>query len=423
MADQTAAAPMANPMAAPMNAAMNVPAGSAMPPAHSVVQMQYMIILSIALCHFINDVMQSVLSASYPLLHDEFGLTFSQVGLMSLAFMGTASVLQPLVGTLTDKYPFPQSLTIGMGSTMLGLLMLAKAPSYPFLLVGASLIGIGSAVFHPEASRVARAAAGRRFATAQSLFQVGGNFGHAAGPLLAAFIVLPFGRGSVAWFAALALIGMVILSQVGRWHANHRRSGRRVAAFKAHGLPRRRVTITIGVLAFLVFTKNAYMASIGAFYTFFLIERFALSTQEAQMMLFLFLTASAAGVVFGGLIGDRLGTRTVIWVSILGVLPFTLILPHVDLFWTGVMTVLIGLIMSSAFPAILVFAQELVPGRVGLIAGVFFGMAFGMGGIAAAGLGMVADAKGIEFVYQLCAFLPVLGILAVFLPRLTREDA
>ena len=384
-------------------------------------QMQYLVILSIALCHFINDVMQSVLSSIYPLLHDEFGLSFSQVGLMSLAFMGTASVLQPLVGTLTDKHPFPQSLTLGMASTMMGLILLATAPSYPFLLAGAALIGVGSAVFHPEASRVARAAAGRRFATAQSLFQVGGNFGHAAGPLLAAFIVLPYGRGSVAWFAALALLGMVILSQVGRWQANHRRSGKRAVVSREHGLPNRAVVITIAVLVFLVFTKNAYMASLGAFYTFFLIERFALSTQEAQMMLFLFLAASAAGVVFGGPIGDRIGTRAVIWVSILGVLPFTLLLPYVDLFWTGVLTVCIGLVMSSAFPAILVFAQELVPGRVGLIAGVFFGLAFGVGGLAAAGLGFVADAKGIEFVYQICAFLPILGVLAVFLPRLAQS--
>jgi len=398
-------------------------AAAPLQPAQSAVQTQYMVILSIAICHFINDVMQSVLSASYPLLHDEFSLNFTQIGLMSLAFMGTASVLQPLVGTLTDRHPFPQSLTLGMGSTMLGLLMLAKAPSYPFLLLGAALIGIGSAVFHPEASRVARAAAGRRFGTAQSFFQVGGNAGHAAGPLLAAFIVVPSGRGSVAWFALLAMLGMVILNQVGRWHANHRRTGKRVVAYKEHGLPRKRVVITIALLAFLVFTKNAYIASISSYYTFFLIERFQLGTQEAQMMLFVFLAASAAGVVFGGPIGDRIGTRAVIWVSILGVLPFTLLLPYVDLFWTGVLTVLIGLILSSAFPAILVFAQELVPGRVGLIAGVFFGLSFGIGGIAAAALGLLADAQGIEFVYQLCGFLPALGILAAFLPRLTREPA
>ncbi|GAB4262873.1 MAG: MFS transporter [Pararhodobacter sp.] len=403
----------------PSPAASTAPA----PTGTDVVKTQYLVILSIALCHFINDVMQSVLSASYPLLHDEFGLNFTQVGMMSLAFMGTASVLQPLVGMLTDRHPFPQSLTVGMGSTMLGLLLLAKAPSYPFLLAGAALIGIGSAVFHPEASRVARAAAGRRFGTAQSMFQVGGNAGSAAGPLLAAFIVVPLGRPSVAWFAALALVGMTILSQVGRWYANQQRKRKAAGPVRDHGLPRRRVMITIAMLAFLVFTKNTYIASISAYYTFFLIERFALSTQEAQFMLFLFLGASAAGVILGGPIGDRIGTRAVIWVSILGVLPFTLALPHVGLFWTGVLSVLIGLILSSAFPAIIVFAQELVPGRVGLIAGVFFGMAFGIGGIMAAALGLVADAYGLSFVYQVCAFLPAIGLLAAFLPRLNRADA
>ncbi len=393
------------------------------PQGDAVLKTQYLVLMSIALCHFINDVMQSVLSASYPLLRDEFALSFTQIGLMSFAFMGTASVLQPLVGTLTDRYPFSQSLTVGMGSTMLGLLMLANAPSYPYLLAGAALIGIGSAVFHPEASRVTRTAAGRRFGTAQSMFQVGGNAGHAAGPLLAAFIVVPLGRGSVAWFAALALVGMTILSLVGRWQAEHRRKKKSTAPAREHGLPRRIVMLTIVVLAFLTFTKNVYMASISAYYTFFLIDRFGLSAQEAQMMLFLFLAAAAAGVIFGGVIGDRIGTRAVIWVSILGVLPFTLALPYLDLFWTGVMTVFIGFILSSAFPAIVVFAQELVPGRVGLIAGVFFGMAFGIGGIAAAALGLVADATSIETVYRICSFLPALGLLAVFLPRFNRDTA
>lgn len=385
---------------------------------HPPIRTHYAVILAIALSHFINDVMQSVLFASYPLLHDEFGLSFSQVGLMTLAFMGTASILQPVVGTLTDRHPFPQSLTLGMGSTMLGLLLLANAPGYPFLLAGAMLIGIGSAVFHPEASRVARAAAGRRFGTAQSLFQVGGNAGSAGGPLLAAFIVVPMGRPSVAWFAVLALLGMTILSQVGRWYARHQRTRRKAAPGEGHGLPRRRIVITVGLLAFLVFTKNAYMASISSYYTFYLIDRFDLSTQQAQLMLFLFLAASAVGLVLGGPIGDRIGTRAVIWVSILGVLPFTLALPHADLLWSGILTVMIGLILSSAFPAIVVFAQELVPGRVGLIAGIFFGLAFGVGGIMAAALGLMADAWGLEAVYRLCAWLPALGLLAAFLPRL-----
>lgn len=396
-------------------------ADSAQSAPQPLVETQYLVILSIALCHFINDVMQSVLSASYPLLHDEFALSYSQIGLMTLAFMGTASVLQPLIGTLTDRHPFPQSLTLGMGSTLLGLVLLAYAPSYPLLLAGAALIGIGSAVFHPEASRVARAAAGRKFGTAQSFFQVGGNLGHAAGPLLAAFIVVPSGRASVAWFALLAMAGMLILNQIGRWHAAHRRSGKKAVPALEHGLARRKVQITIAVLAFLVFTKNLYMASLGSYYTFFLIERFDLSTQQAQMMLFLFLAASAAGVIFGGPIGDRIGTRAVIWVSIIGVLPFTLALPYANLWGTGLLTVAIGLVMSSAFPAILVFAQELVPGRVGLIAGIFFGLSFGIGGLAAAALGLLADARGIEFVYQLSAFVPALGLAALVLPRLNRQ--
>lgn len=391
------------------------------PSATPVVRTQFTVILAIALCHMINDVMQSVLQASYPLLRDEFGLSFTQIGLMTLAFMGTASLLQPVVGIITDRHPFPQSLTLGMTSTMLGLVLLAFAPSYPFLLTGAALIGIGSSVFHPEASRVARAAAGRRFGTAQSFFQVGGNFGQALGPLLAAFIVVPMGRPSVAWFAALAMVGMAILSQVGRWSANQQRAGRKPVAMHDHGLPRRRVVFTIAVLAFLIFTKHTYMAGITSYYTFFLIDRFGLATQQAQLMLFLFLAATAVGLVAGGPIGDRIGTRAVIWVSILGVLPFTLILPYASLFWTGVLSVVIALIMSSAFPAIIVFAQELVPGRVGLIAGVFFGLAFGIGGLMAAALGLLADAKGIAFVYHLNAFLPVLGLLAVFLPRLNRD--
>lgn len=386
-----------------------------------IVETQYLVILSIALCHFINDVMQSVLSASYPLLHAEFALSYSQIGLMTLAFMGTASVLQPLIGTLTDRRPFPQAMTLGMGSTLLGLVLLAYATSYPLLLAGATLIGVGSAVFHPEASRVARAAAGRRFGTAQSFFQVGGNLGHAAGPLLTAFIVVPSGRASVAWFALLAMAGMLILNQIGRWHAAHRRSGKRAVPALEHGLALRKVQITIAVLAFLVFTKNLYMASLGSYYTFFLIERFDLTTQQAQMMLFLFLAASAAGVIFGGPIGDRIGTRAVIWVSIIGVLPFTLALPYANLLGTGLLTVAIGLVMSSAFPAILVFAQELVPGRVGLIAGIFFGLSFGIGGLAAAALGVLADARGIEYVYQLSALVPALGLAALALPRLNRR--
>ncbi|MDO9524486.1 MAG: MFS transporter [Gemmobacter sp.] len=377
-----------------------------------------MVIFAISICHMVNDVMQSLLAAVYPLLHDEFSLDFWQIGLMTFAFQITASLLQPLIGMATDRRSFPQSLPIGMGSTMIGVGMLAWADTYGMLLVGAMLIGIGSAVFHPEASRVARTASGGRYGTAQSLFQVGGNFGSSAGPLLAAFVVVPFGRPAIAWFAVAALVGMVILSRVGAWYGRWARANAgRAAASRVLPLPRRRVVLAISVLAILVFTKNAYMAGISSYYTFFLIDRFGLSTQDSQLMLFLFLAAMALGVVLGGVIGDRIGTLTVIWVSILGVLPFTLLLPYVDLFWTGVLSVIIGVVMSSAFPAIVVFAQELVPGRVGMIAGIFFGFAFGIGGIAAALLGILADARGIAYVYQLCAWFPVFGLLAILLPK------
>ena len=381
----------------------------------------YLVILAISLCHLINDVMQSLLSAIYPLLQAEFALSFAQIGLMTFAFMGTASVLQPLIGMATDRRPVPQSLALGMGSTLIGLLFLAMGTSYPWLLAGAAMIGIGSAVFHPEASRVARAASGGKYGTAQSLFQVGGNTGHALGPLLAAFIVVPLGRAAVGAFAALALVGMTILAAVGRWHEGHRRAAAaRPAPAAAIRLPRGKIVLAIAVLAFLVFSKNIYTASIASYYIFFLIERFEMSTQGAQLMLFLFLASAALGVMLGGVLGDRFGARAVIWFSILGALPFTLMLPHVSLFWTGILTVVIGFVLASAFPAIVVFAQELVPGRVGMIAGLFFGFAFGIGGIAAAALGVLADARGIEFVYQVCAYLPALGLLTIFLPRLNR---
>ncbi len=381
----------------------------------------YLVIVGVSLCHFLNDVMQSLLAAIYPLLRDEFSLDFWQIGLMTLVFQVTASLLQPLIGLYTDKRPVPQSLPVGMGSTLCGILLLATASSYPMLLLGASLIGVGSAVFHPEASRVARLASGGKYGAAQSFFQVGGNAGSATGPLLAAFIVVPLGRPSIAWFALAALLGMVILSQVGAWYGRYRRAhAGRVAPLVATGLSRRRVTMAIVVLAILVATKNFYTAAITSYYTFFLIERFGLTTQESQIMLFVFLGAMAVGVVIGGPIGDRLGPLWVIWVSILGVLPFTLALPYVDLFWTGVLSVCIGVILASAFPAIIVYAQELVPGRVGMIAGLFFGFAFGVGGLAAAGLGFLADARGIEFVYRICAYLPILGVLTIFLPRRSR---
>ncbi len=397
------------------------PPSLAAAPAGEGVRTHYLVILAISLCHMINDVMQSLLAAIYPLLQAEFALSFAQIGLMTFAFMGTASVLQPLIGMATDRRPVPQSLAVGMGATLVGLVFLAVGTSYGWLLAGAALIGIGSAIFHPEASRVARTAAGGRFGTAQSLFQVGGNTGSALGPLLAAFIVVPLGRVAVGAFALLALAGMTILTAVGRWHEGRRRAAAaRPAPPSPVVLPRRRVLLAIAILAFLVFSKNVYTASISSYYIFFLIDRFEMSTQGAQLMLFLFLGAAALGVALGGVLGDRFGARGVIWFSILGVLPFTLMLPHAPLAWTGVLTVVIGFVLASAFPAIVVFAQELVPGRVGMIAGLFFGFAFGTGGIAAALLGVLADARGIAHVYHLCAFLPALGLLTVFLPRLDR---
>lgn len=381
----------------------------------------YLVILAISASHFVNDVMQSLLAALYPVLRAEFGLSFAQVGLMTLAMMGTASVLQPVFGHAIDRRPVAQSLALGMGSTMAGLMLLTFAGAYGGLLAGAALIGIGSAVFHPEASRVARAAAGRRYGTAQSLFQVGGNAGQAAGPLLAAFVVVPLGRLAVGWFALMAALGMAILVWVGRWHSAHRRAAAarpRPARPASRGMSRGYVLRVVAVLMVLVFSKNVYSSSITSYYTFFLIDRFEMGTQAAQVMLFLFLAASAAGVIMGGLLGDRFGTRMVIWVSILGALPFALLLPHVGLVATGVLSVLVGFIIASSFPAIVVYAQELLPGRVGLVAGLFFGVAFGMGGLGAAVLGLVADARGIGFVFQICALLPALGLLAVFLPRL-----
>jgi len=384
----------------------------------------YAIILAVSFCHMLNDIMQSLLSAIYPMLKSDFGLDFWQIGLLTLAFQLTASVLQPLVGIYTDKRPMPYSLTVGMGSSMIGLFLLAFAPSYWILVAGACLIGIGSSIFHPESSRVARLASGGRYGLAQSLFQVGGNFGQALGPLLAAFIVVPLGQGSVGWFSVAALLGMIILWQVGNWYRAYRRdAAKRPAGPISINLPRGRIVLALVVLTILTFSKNIYTASIASYYTFYLIERFDVSVQVSQYLLFVFLGAAALGTVVGGPIGDRFGAKFVIWFSILGVLPFTLALPFVNLFWTIVLSGIIGLVLASAFPAIVVFAQELVPGRVGMIAGIFFGFAFGMGGIAAAVLGVIADKKGIEFVFLLCSFMPLLGLLTIFLPSMKEMRA
>ncbi|MBK4216396.1 MFS transporter [Paracoccus caeni] len=376
----------------------------------------WVILLAISLCHMINDIMQSMLAAIYPLLQVEFSLSYSQIGVMTFAFQVTASLLQPVIGLVTDKHPQPRSLPFGMASTFCGVLLLAFAHHYGMLLAGAMLIGIGSAVFHPESSRVARLASGGRFGTAQSLFQMGGNFGQSLGPLLAAFIVVPLGRPAVAVFAFFAAAGVVILARVGAW-AEGRRRASAANPDRTLKLPRGVVIRAIAVLAILVFTKNIYTAAMSSYFTFFTIEKFGLGPQGAQIMLFLFLAGMAAGVMLGGIVGDRVGPLQVIWFSILGVLPFTLILPHVGLVATGILAVVVGLILASAFPVIVVFAQELVPGRTGTIAGLFFGFSFGMGGIAAAALGVLADAKGIEAVFFYVSFLPILGILTILLPR------
>jgi FSR family fosmidomycin resistance protein-like MFS transporter len=379
------------------------------------------VLIAISVCHMLNDTMQSLLSALYPMLKEDYGLAFWQIGLLTLAFQVTASLLQPLIGLYTDKRPLPYSLPFGSASTLLGLVLLATASSYPLLVLGACFIGIGSAIFHPESSRVARLASGGRYGLAQSVFQVGGNFGTAAGPLLAAFIVVPRGQGSVAWFTVAALLSMVILWQVGGWYSRYRaNAAKRPAGPPPVRLPRDTVRTALIVLALLTFTKNIYMASLSIYYTFYVIEKFGVTVQDSQVMLFILLGAAAVGTIIGGPIGDRVGARTVIWFSILGVLPFTLAMPYADLFWTQVLSAIIGLVLASAFPAIVVFAQELVPGRVGLIAGIFFGFAFGMGGLAAAVLGVVADARGIEFVYAICSYLPLLGLLTVFLPNMRR---
>lgn len=379
----------------------------------------FAIIFAVSFCHLLNDMMQSLLAAIYPMLKENYGLNFKQIGILTLIFQGTASLLQPLVGTYTDKRPMPYSLPVGMAFSLAGLATLSFATHYAMLLVGAALIGIGSSIFHPESSRVARLASGGRHGLAQSLFQVGGNFGTALGPLLAGFIVLPYGQKSIIWFSAAALLGMIILYRVGSWYQDYRvANAKKTQPRKIVNLTRGKIMMSLFILTLLVFTKNIYMVSISSYYTFYVIHKFQITVQQSQMMLFLFLGAAAAGTILGGPIGDRIGTKAVIWFSILGVLPFTLMMPYANLFWTGVLTVIIGFVLSSAFSAIVVFAQELVPGRVGMVAGIFFGFAFGMAGLAAAVLGFVADSKGIDFVYQICAYLPFLGLLTIFLPSM-----
>jgi len=385
----------------------------------------FSIVLALSFAHFLNDMMQSLLPAVYPLIKESYGLDFGQIGLITLAFQLTASALQPVVGMITDRKPQPYSTVAGMGCTFVGLIVLAHAGSYPMLLVGAALIGTGSSVFHPESTRMARLASGGRHGFAQSLFQVGGQAGQALGPLLAAFVVVPRGQGSISWFSLVALFAMLVLLQVGTWYKRQapqpvkpRMSGGAAgaAAPRAAG-----AAFAITILFVLLFSKNAYTASLSSYYTFYLIGAFGVPVQSSQMLLFLFFVAQALGSLIGGHLGDRIGRRQIIWFSILGAMPFTLILPFANLFWTAVLTIIIGMIMASAFPAILVYALELLPGKVGMIAGLFYGVSFGLGALSAALLGELADLTSITTVYRLCAFLPLIGLLTWFLPVIERR--
>jgi len=377
---------------------------------------------AISSAHLVNDMMQSLILAMYPILKGEFSLSFGQIGLITLTYQLTASLLQPLVGLVTDRRPQPYLLPLGMLSTLIGLMLLAVAPNFGILLLAAASIGIGSSVFHPESSRIARLASGGKHGFAQSVFQVGGNLGTAIGPLLAAAVIAPFGQRSVAWFGLVVLLGIGLLLQVSRWYATHHVAAggsKKVTAVSPY--PRKVVIGAIAVLLVLIFSKYFYMAGLSSFYTFYVMERFGLTVQSAQLHLFFFLFASAVGTVLGGPIGDRIGRKPVIWVSIFGVAPFALLLLHADLFWTTTLTIVIGLILSSAFSAILVYAQELIPGKVGMVSGLFFGFAFGMGGLGAAMLGFFADLTSIDFVYQAIAYLPLLGVVAIFLPKSVRR--
>jgi FSR family fosmidomycin resistance protein-like MFS transporter len=387
---------------------------------HDEARTATLVLAAISVSHFLNDMLQSLLPALYPVLKTQLALDFGQVGLITLTYQLTASLLQPAIGHFTDKRPQPYSLAVGMAFTLVGMLLLSRAGAFEALLVAAALVGLGSAIFHPESSRVARLASGGRHGLAQSVFQVGGNAGSSFGPLLAAFIVVPRGQTSVAWFGAAAFLGVIILFNVGRWYATHHApAARRQPAPQPHpSLSPAQVRLAVALLMLLMFSKFFYTSSMGNYYTFFLIHKFGVGVRNAQLLLFLYLGAAAVGTFIGGPLGDRFGRRPVIWWSIAGVLPFTLLLPYANLFWTAVLSVVIGLIIASAFSAILVFAVDLVPGRVGLISGLFFGLAFGLSGLGAALMGQLADKTSIEFVFRLCAFLPALGLLAGFLPRL-----
>jgi FSR family fosmidomycin resistance protein-like MFS transporter len=381
------------------------------------------ILAAISIGHLLNDTVQSLIPAIYPILKSSFHLDFSQVGLITLTYQLTASLLQPFVGLYTDRRPHPFSLPVGMSITLAGLLTLAFAQSYSMLIFASSLVGMGSSIFHPESSRVARMASGGKHGLAQSLFQVGGNAGTSLGPLLAAYIVLPHGQHSMAWVSVATLTGIFLLTNVSFWYRKHPSRKRSADSRETEwSVPRGKIVFAMVILIALIFSKYFYLASISSYYTFYLISKFHLSVRSSQLYLFLFLGAAAAGTLIGGPVGDRIGRKPVIWASILGVLPFTLALPYANLFWTAMLTIVIGVVLASAFTAILVYAQELMPGNIGLVSGIFFGFAFGMGGIGAAVLGKVADMTSIGFVYHVCSFLPAIGLLAAFLPRTTRLD-
>lgn len=378
----------------------------------------FSILLSISISHLLNDTIQSLIPSIYPVVKDSFNLSFSQIGIITLVFQLTASLFQPLVGLYTDRKPQPYSLAAGMVFTLSGLILLSQAKSYALLLISVGVIGTGSSIFHPEASKVAYMASGGRRGLAQSIFQVGGNFGGSLGPILAALIIVPFGQSSILWFSILALLAIIVLISVGRWYTHHMNLTRKKVpvVIKGHGLSKSKVAWSVVILLVLIFSKYFYLASITSYFTFYLMHKFNVSVQGSQVHLFLFLFAVAVGTFLGGPIGDRVGRKYVIWFSILGVAPFTLLLPYTSLFWTTVLSIMIGVILASAFSAILVYAQELLPGKIGMISGLFFGFAFGMGGLGSALLGMLADKTSIDYVYHVCSFLPLIGIITVFLP-------
>ena len=384
----------------------------------------YSILFSIAFAHLLNDLMQSVIPSTYPILKENFNLSFTQIGLITFVFQLTASILQPFIGLYTDKYPKPYSLVIAMLFTITGLGFLSISTSFWMLLVSVGFVGIGSSIFHPEASRVAYLGSGGKRGLAQSIFQLGGNSGSAIGPLLVALVVAPFGQSNIIWFVTVGILGIIILSRIALWYQNHlnlRASKRIVAEDVVVPLSKRKINLSIAVLLLLIFSKFFYMASMSSYFTFYLMHKFGLTIQESQFHLFIFLASVAAGTLIGGPLGDRFGRKYIIWISILGAAPFTLLLPYANLFWTGALSVIIGIIIASAFSAILVFAQELMPGKVGMISGLFFGFAFGMGGLGSAILGYVADQTSIEYVYKLSSFLPLIGVFTYFLPNMKKK--